>query len=452
MKPYILVVDDEPDIRDLVRDILQDENYEVDIAEDGNAARISVQTRRPDLILLDIWMPDIDGISLLKEFVESGLTSPVVMISGHGNVETAVEATRLGAYDFIEKPLSLGKLLMTVQRVLDSAGHSKDSQFSGKQSSSSAYTPIGKSVVMQNFREQVKRVAGFDNWVMFCGESGTGKELYARYLHSNCKNTQGPFVNVRVSSIIEDNPEELLFGSEKDGHVETGFLEQADGGILFLNDIADLDLSTQAKLLDVFITRSLKRIGGHERKEIDIRIVAGTRVDLQEAIKAGRFRDDLFYRLNEIPLYISPLREHREDIPDFVHHFVDLFVNEANLPYRKFSMAAQNWLRNYNWPGNVLELRNLVQRLLMMGDGNEISVAEVEAAVMLQSPSQGFEMPADFSLPLRQARERFEKTYLEYHLQEAGGNVGMVAKQAGMERTHLYRKFRALDIDPKKTK
>jgi len=247
-------------------------------------------------------MPDIDGISLLKEFVEMGLTSPVVMISGHGNVETAVEATRLGACDFIEKPLSLGRLLMTVQRALDNAGSLKESKTSNKQASASVHIPIGKSVVIQNFREQVKRVAGFDNWVLFCGESGTGKELYARYLHSNCKNTQGSFVNVRVSSIIEDNPEELLFGSEKDGRVETGFLEQADGGILFLNDIADLDLSTQAKLLDVFITRSIKHVGGHERKEIDVRIIAGTRVDLQEAIKAGRFREDLFYRMNEIPL------------------------------------------------------------------------------------------------------------------------------------------------------
>ncbi len=452
MKPYILVVDDEPDIRDLVQEILQDENYEVDVAEDGGAARLCVQTRRPDLILLDIWMPDIDGISLLKEFVEMGLTSPVIMISGHGNVETAVEATRLGAFDFIEKPLSLGKLLMTVQDVLDSVGHSKDMSSTGKQHSAATYMPIGKSVVMQNFRDQVKRVAGFDNWVLFCGESGTGKQLYARFLHNNSKKSQGPFVSVRVSSIIEDNPEELLFGVEKDGHIEAGLIEQADGGVLFLNDIADLDLTTQAKLLDVYITRSLKRIGGQERKEVDVRIIAGTKVDLQEAIKAGRFREDLYYRINEIPLYIAPLRDHREDIPDFVHHFVDLFVNEDNLPYRKFSMAAQNWVRNYNWPGNVLELRSLVQRLLMMGDSSEISVEEVEAAVMLQSPAQGFEMPADFSLPLRQARERFEKTYLEYHLQEAGGNVGMVAKQAGMERTHLYRKFRALDIDPKKTK
>jgi DNA-binding NtrC family response regulator len=252
--------------------------------------------------------------------------------------------------------------------------------------------------------------------------------------------------------LLGDDPAKLLFGSEEGGKIEEGYLEKANGGTLFLNDIADLDLTVQAKLLDVFIARSFKRVGGRDRIEVNVRIVAGTKVDLQEAVKAGRFRDDLFYRMNEIPLYIPPLREHREDIPELVHHFVDLAVSESNLAYRKFNVAAQNWLRNYNWPGNVIELRNLVQRLLMMGDGDEISVAEVEAAVMLQSPDHAIEMPADFSLPLRQARERFEKTYLEFHLQEAGGNVGLVAKQAGMERTHLYRKFRALEIDPKKTK
>ncbi len=452
MKPYILVVDDEPDIRDLVKDILDDEGYDVAVAQDGETARQSVNARRPDLILLDIWMPDIDGISLLKEFTEAGLTSPVVMISGHGNVETAVEATRLGAHDFIEKPLSLGKLLTTVQSVLEKTGHTGAQQVPDKQASAMVYNPVGKSVMMQNFRDQVKRVAGFDTWVLFCGESGTGKELFAHYLHENSNKKHGPFVSVRVASLLGDDPAKRLFGSEENGKIEEGYIEKANGGTLFLKDVADLDLSIQAKLLDVFIARSFKRIGGQERIEVNIRIVAGTKVDLQEAVKAGRFRDDLFYRMNEIPLYISPLREHREDIPELVHHFVDLSVSESKLAYRKFNVAAQNWLRNYNWPGNVIELRNLVQRLMMMGDGGEITVAEVEAAVMLQSPDQVLEMPTDFSLPLRQARERFEKTYLEFHLQEAGGNVGLVAKQAGMERTHLYRKFRALEIDPKKMK
>lgn len=452
MKPYILVVDDEPDIRDLVKDILLDEGYDVDVAQDGNAARHAIQQRRPDLILLDIWMPDIDGITLLKEFTELGLSSPVVMISGHGNVETAVEATRLGAKDFIEKPLSLGKLLMTVQDVLEKAEHVKDTQDTTGKHAKHGHTPVGKSVVMQNFREQVKRVAGYDNWVLFSGESGTGKELFAHFLYENSNKNTGPFISARISSMVDENPEEVLFGLEDGDNLHKGLLEQADGGVLFLDDVSELDLSTQAKLLDVFVTRSFKRIGGHERHEVNIRLVAGTKTDLQEAVKAGRFRDDLYYRMNEIPLFIPPLREHREDIPDLIHHFVDSFVNENNLPYRKFSVAAQNWLRNYNWPGNVLELQNLVRRLLMMGDDSEISVAEVESAIRVQSPSPVFEMPSDFSLPLRQARERFEKTYLEYHLQEAGGNVGMVAKQAGMERTHLYRKFRALDIDPKKTK
>ena len=452
MKPYILVVDDEPDIRELIKDILKDEGYDVAVAQDGGAARQSVQQRRPDLILLDIWMPDIDGITLLKEFVEAGLSSPVVMISGHGNVETAVEATRLGAFDFIEKPLSLGKLLMTVQEVLEKAEPAHDVQQASSNLMQSNITPVGKSVIMQNFREQVKRVAGFDTCVLFSGESGTGKELFARYLHANSNKSDGPFVGLRVSSLVEDSSEDVLFGSDKDSVSVSGLIEQADGGVLFLDDVSDLTMSIQARLLDVLMSRSFKRIGGNERVEVNVRIVAGTKVDLQEMVKAGRFRDDLFYRMNEIPLYIPPLRDHREDIPDLVHHFVDFFVNENTLPYRKFNVAAQNWLRNYSWPGNVLELKNMVQRSLMMGDDPEISVAEVEAAIVVQSPSPGFEMPTDFSLPLREARERFEKTYLEYHLQEAGGNVGQVAKQAGMERTHLYRKFRALDIDPKRTK
>lgn len=451
MKPYILVVDDEPDIRGLVKDILEDEGYQVDVAANGESARQLVKARQPDLVLLDIWMPDTDGISLLKEFSEVGMTSPVVMISGHGTVESAVEATRLGAFDFIEKPLSLGKLLLTVQRALTSGGKEKEFGMPRRQALQYPVEPVGKSVQIRNFRDQIKRVAGYETPVLIVGEAGSGKSLFARYLHDNSARSEGPFVSVRVAH-IDENIDMVLFGSDNLGEVMQGYLEQAHRGTLFLNDIADLDLPTQGKLLDVLITRSFKRIGGKERKEIDVRIVAGTKYDLMELVKSDRFRDDLYFRLGEITLPVPPLRDYREDVPELLGYFVDFFVSQEGLPYRKFNVASQNWLRNYHWPGNVLELRNLVHRLLILGDGNEIGVAEVENQVSVQSQLQlqVASSPDDFSLPLREARDRFEKSYLEYHLRQARGNVGLVARQAGMERTHLYRKFRQLGIDPKK--
>jgi two-component system nitrogen regulation response regulator NtrX len=452
MKSQILVVDDEPDIRDLVKDILEDEGYNVSVAENGETARQLFQRSVPDLVLLDIWMPDVDGISLLKEFKTDGNSAPVVMISGHGSVEMAVEATHLGAFDFIEKPLSLGKLLLTVQRALASVQNIKELPASRGDLTEHPREPVGRSVIMQNFREQVKRVAGYDAWVLISGESGSGKNLFARYLHDYSSRRDKPFITVRVAA-LEDNAEVLLFGRIKDGKIDSGYLEQADGGTLVIDDIAELDLTAQAKLLDVLITHSFKRIGAKDRNEINVRIVGVTRYDPQAAVQLGQLRDDLFYRINEIPLRVPTLREHCEDIPEMLNYFIDYFVARESLPYRRFSMAAQNWLRNYSWPGNVLELRNLVRRLLILGDETEVDVADVEsAAKTYQSQAPVYESPEDLNLPLREARERFEKTYLEYHLRQTGGNVGLVAKQAGMERTHLYRKFRALGIDPKNIK
>lgn len=452
MKSYVLVVDDEPDIRNLVKDILEDEGYQVAVAENAAMAREAVYERCPDLILLDIWMPDMDGISLLKEFITAGMTAPVVMVTGHGTVETAVEATRLGAFDFIEKPLSLGKLLLTVQRALVAGQQGGESRAPLRQKIPYPWEPVGKSVVMQNFRDQITRIAGYNTWVLLYGEPGSGKELFAHSMHNHSARRDGPFISVRVASVMEGHAGVSLFGDANAGGTAPGYLEQANGGTLAINDIADLDLSTQAKLLDVLITHSFKRIGGSERKEIDVRIVAGTKYNLLEAVRRGRFREDLFFRINEIPVRIPPLREHCEDIPELLQYYTDLFVQHDNLPYRKFSVAAQNWLRNYHWPGNVLELRNLVQRLLIVGNSDEISLAEVEVAIMVQFPGADLDSFDGFDLPLRQARERFEKNYLEHHLRRSGGNVGMVAKQAGIERTHLYRKFRALDIDPRNVK
>lgn len=449
MKPFIMVVDDEPDIRALVKDILEDEGYAVGVAQDGAGARGLLRERTPDLILLDIWMPDIDGISLLQEWVAAGLKAPVVMVSGHGTVESAVEATRLGAFDFIEKPLSLGKLLQTVQKALAGRPSKEPARHALARAE---LEPVGRSAALQRLRDQARRVAEFNTWLLVSGESGSGKETLARYIHQTGLRKNAPFITATIAGLADARTDELLFGSEVDGIVKKGYLEESQGGILYLCDIADVDLACQAKLLDVCTTRSYKRMGGARRIEVDVRLIAATRINLREAVMAGKFREDLYYRLGEVALNLPPLRDHVEDIPDLLNYFTDVFVRNEQLPYRKFSLAAQNWLRNYPWPGNVLELRNFVHRLLMLGTSPEIGISEVESIIAEQSMVAMNAANDAFSLPLREARERYEKSYLEHHLKQTGGNVGLVAKQAGMERTHLYRKFRALGIDTKQIK
>ncbi|MGA7802676.1 MAG: sigma-54 dependent transcriptional regulator [Gammaproteobacteria bacterium] len=449
---HILVVDDEPDIRNLVREILEDEGYEVGVADSGEAARQARRARRPDLILLDIWMQDVDGITLLREWSESGgLPCPVIVMSGHGTVETAVEATRLGAYDFIEKPISLAKLLLTVDRALETDKLQKENVGLRRQAEP-VLEPVGRSAVLQQLREQVKRLAQHDTWVLMRGEPGSGKKTFAHYLHLNSSRRDGPFVEVGVGSISRENSAVELFGSEEGDQVRYGRLEQANGGILYLDDIADMDPQTQARLLGVLQGHSFLRVGGGEPVQVDLRIVAATHRDLEEEVSAGRFREDLYYHLNVVPLKVPALREHLEDVPDLLNYYADYFADRENLPYRRFALAAQNRLRNYPWPGNVRELKNLVQRLLILGSGETIEMAEVEAALSVQPIRAGAErgVPLSFDMPLRDAREQFEKLYLEHQLQESGGSVGKLAKLVGMERTHLYRKLRALGIEFKK--
>ncbi len=447
--PHILVVDDEPDIRELVKEILEDEHYVVSVAADGESARQARRERRPDLILLDIWMPDIDGLSLFKEWQsDEELMPPVVIMSGHGTVETAVEATRLGAYDFLEKPLSMSKLLLTIRHALDDYNLRRENA-GLRRHVQPLNQPLGKSEVMESLRTQAAQVAKTDAAVLLVGQPGVGKRLMARYIHDHSGRHSGPFVELGMNA---DNPQALannLFGEEQGDNVRYGQLEQANGGSLFLHEVSDLDLSLQGELAAALQSGSLVRRSGSAPVSIDIRIIASTCKNLLREVKAGNFREDLYYLLNVVPLSIPLLREHRDDIPELLAYYIDYFVDSEGLSYRAFSVAAQNKLRNHSWPGNMREFVNLIHRLLILSKSEIVESAEVEQALGNAQVSGTGEGDMGFDLPLRQARDRFEKRYFEHHLRLTDGNVSQVAKKAGIERTHLYRKMKALGINPK---
>ncbi len=443
--PYILVVDDEPDIRQLVKEILEDEGYEVGVAQDAAHVRTALRQRRPDLILLDVWLPDGDGVTLLKEWsVDQGLQVPVIMISGHGTVETAVEATRLGAYDFVEKPLSLSKLLLVVQRALE-ADRLQRENLGLRKYFQPFVEPIGSSAALETLREQVRRIAQHNAHVLITGEPGSGKELFARYLHHCSPRAERPFVEVGVAAVAGEDAVQELFGSEAGGQIHYGYLEQAHGGTLFFSEVADMTPALQARLLEVLENRSFVRAGGSGPVELDVRVVAATHHDLEEEVRSGRFREALYYQLNVVPLHIPPLREHSGDVPELLAHFVSVFVDQEGLPARRFSEAAVRRLCQYHWPGNVRELKNLVQRLLILGRGEEIGLEDVEVALGMRAKGVA-EIPIEFDAPLRAARKQFERAYFEYQLGVAGGNISKVAQVAGIERTHLYRKLRELGL------
>ena len=450
-KRQILVVDDEPDIRSLVQEILEDEGFSVRVAEDATQARKEVESFKPELILLDIWMPDVDGITLLKEWKEEEhIASPIIMMSGHGNVETAVEATRHGAYDFIEKPLSISKLLLTIKHAFETSSLQQEN-LQLRHITSSKLEPIGKSKLIQDLRSQIARIAKHDTPVLIHGESGTDKELFARYLHSLSPRNEGPFITVSISALAKDHAEVELFGLQTNNQLQEGYFDKAKGGVLFIKDIGELNQTLQSHLHDILDTKKYSHIGSSEQIDLDLRIIAATRFDIESLIQENRFRDDLYYLLNILPISIPPIRDHFEDIPALLEYYVDYFIETEGLPYRKFNVAAQNRLRSYQWPGNVRELKNIVQRLLILGSDENITIDELESCLGNNTPKQsatnieGF----DFDLPLRDARENFEKAYLEYQLKKAKGSVSKVANTVGIERTHLYRKLKTLGIDLK---
>lgn len=451
---HILVVDDEPGIRSSVKDILEDEGFDVSVAESAGEARKLREEISPDLVFLDIWMPGEDGVSLLKEWKETqGLSFPVIMMSGHGTVETAVEATRLGAFDFIEKPLSLAKLLRVTNQALE-ADINKSVTVRAGGEPVQLQEPIGESRYTQQLKEEYQRAAEATASILLLGASGVGKTFGARYIHALSDRAELPFIEVSCSALQEQNFSEELFGNESQG--KRGLVEQANTGTLFLSEIADLDAVAQKLFVGLLEQKEVLHNGSRGRIPLLARIMVSSQYDLLERIEQGLFREDLYYHLNVLPIFLQPLNDHAEDIPDALKYYVDYFVSKDSLPYRHFTVAAQNYLRYYSWPGNFRQLRNMVQRLLILGDGAEISQAEVEDVLVRDRVAQA-EMTAGLprevmELPLREAREVFEREYLSRQLEFCRGNVSRLAERVGMERTHLYRKMRALGISPKKNK
>jgi len=446
----ILVVDDEPDIRQLVQEILEDEGYTVAVAGDGESARLAHARLKPDLILLDIWMPDIDGISLLKEWAAApGRASQVVVMSGHGTLETAVEATRLGAFDFVQKPLSLAKLLATVGKALAASPQIHDK--SADKVRDQAFEPLGSSPAMQLLRNRARQAANHRLPVLISGEPGTDREMLARYVHRLSAVTGSLFM-LDHGRLADDDAHTYLFGKMNARPAITGLLEQAAQGTLFIPELQKIPAEAQQLLADVLAAGNFTPGGDTVSRPLECRIISSAADNVEHLVRSGQILDSLYLHLNVLPLRIAPLRERPEDIPDLVRFYCDWLPNQENLPYRQFPVAVQNRMRNHDWPGNVRELRNLVQHLLVLGGEGEVSIQEVERAIRSSAvepvgPDAG---PRGlFDMPLREAREQFERDYLTYQLKKAGGSVGKLSEAVGMERTHLYRKLRSLGINPR---
>ena len=454
-RQHILVVDDEPDIRNILQDILQDEGYAVSVAENADQARIRFREDQPNLVLLDIWMPKEDGISVLKDWVESQVLgdTPVVMISGHGTVENAVEAVKLGAYDFLEKPLSTGKLLLSVERGLENASlRQENKQLKSRLKYNSPM--ISNSDSSRELLRHIQLLGPTDSWVFITGESGTGKHLVAQKVHENSPRANASFVELNLAAMPSDGVAQALFGSETDDKVVLGRFEEAKGGTLFINEVLGLNLETQNMLLSALQERQFLRLGGNEYIELDVRVIVTTSGNPQKAVNDGNFSEDLYYRLNVIPIQVPALRQRRKDLPELIELFIEDVASKNQLEIPNTTSEAMAALSDYKWPGNVRQLQNVIQRLLVLNSGDEIGLDAVKSALggdvdMHQKIAQ---LPDYFEGDMRKAKEEFERAYLTHHLETVEGNVSQLAKKVGLERTHLYRKLKSLDINARDAK
>jgi two-component system, NtrC family, nitrogen regulation response regulator NtrX len=453
MKPArLLVVDDEPGIRKSIRGVMQDEGYEVETAETGEACLEELSKRNYDLVLLDIWLPAMDGMEVLNRIQEipSGDRPNVVMISGHGNIETAVKATKLGAFDFLEKPLSLEKLTVVVKNGIEQRRLLlENTRLKGD--TSSKYRILGDSVPMKALRQQLALMAGTNGRVLIFGESGTGKELVAHAIHAMSPRHGNAFVEVNCAAIPEELIESELFGHSKGSFTsahesKTGKFQKADGGTIFLDEIGDMSLRTQAKVLRALEEQRFEPVGAHDSIQVDVRVVAATNKNLDEEIERGNFREDLFYRLNVIPFYVPSLRDRLQDVPVLADYFLREFTTAYGRKPKELTTQAYQVLQEHHWPGNVRELRNLIERLVILNpqvriDARHIPIATSRRSVPDRSP--------DRFGSLQEVRESVEREYILKKLEETNGNVTRTAELLGLERSNLYRKMKTLGIGPK---
>ena len=451
---HILIVDDERAIQSTLRGVLEDEGYRVSAVGSAAEALAGLDDEAPDLIFLDIWMPGMDGLEALAAIKQRQPESAVVMISGHGTIETAVKATKLGAYDFIEKPLSLEKTLLATVRALEHSRLERENR-SLREQLDRGQELVGKSALIDELRAQIAVAAPTNGRVLIHGENGAGKELVARAIHTRSARREGPFVEVNCAAIPEELIESELFGHERGAFTgavarHRGKFETANGGTLFLDEIGDMSLKTQAKVLRALEEQAFERVGGKDTVRVDVRVLAASNQDLEEQIAQGRFREDLFYRLNVIPIEVPPLRRRKEDLPSLVEHFIALFSAENGKRLKTMSVEALAYFLAYDWPGNVRELRNMVERLVIMAPRDVIGPED------LPPPLRPKEVPAGADevqreKTLREARDAFERAFILAELRAHDGNVTRTAEKLGIERSHLYRKLKGYGITPPKS-
>ena len=453
--PHILIIDDEKDICNLVSDILKDEGYEVSTAYNGTEAKAQKAKREPDLILLDIWMPDIDGISLLESWKKNGeLHCPVIMMSGHGTLEHAIEATKLGAVDFLEKPLTLAKLLLVVEKTLaDAQNRSADTPSSGSIQSTNIpiFEPIGKSLTMNTLRQKLQDAAKVDSNVLLIHSLGSEIAGIASYVHANSQRRTAPFLELSCNTLNLNDVKELIGDHEK----RANLLQSMDGGTLYISNLEQADPQAQQFIYDLLQTKSYLHPATATLIQTHIRYLFSAQSTLYHLVNSAHFNEALWHLINGIVINIPPLSEHPEDVPELINYYVHHFVDDKHLTYRHFSIAAQNRLRNHHWKGNHLSLKNIIQRLLVLGKSDEVSLEEVNQALendvkIESSDPLLFSDHLQLHLTLREAREQFERAYLIAQFERSEGNIANLAELVGMERTNLYRKLKSLDIDPKK--